>query len=98
MNSLRFARVVVVKHSIEGIRTLGHSLSLLEHMKKYGTVTSFKFMRDPVNNERSGMAFVSYLHYDDAKAALALREQTVADALLDEYGSALDVCLVSGPR
>ncbi|KAJ2285310.1 hypothetical protein IW141_005844, partial [Coemansia sp. RSA 355] len=77
MNSLRIARTVVVKHSIEGIRTLRHSLSLLEHMKKYGTVTSFKFMRDPVNNERSGMAFVSYLHYDDAKAAIALREQSV---------------------
>ncbi|KAJ2475370.1 hypothetical protein IWW56_005449 [Coemansia sp. RSA 2131] len=89
MNSLRFARVVVVKHSIEGIRTLGHSLSLLEHMKKYGTVTSFKFMRDPVNNERSGMAFVSYLHYDDAKAALALREQTVVG--LPESFDTIDV-------
>ncbi|KAJ2767016.1 hypothetical protein IWQ56_003492, partial [Coemansia nantahalensis] len=54
-----------------------HSLRLLNHLKKFGTVTSFKFMRDPVTNERTGLAFASFLHYESASNALRERRQTV---------------------
>ncbi|KAJ2317659.1 hypothetical protein IWW52_003005, partial [Coemansia sp. RSA 2704] len=78
MRGLKLARTVVVKHRAEAIRSMHESLSLLDHMRQFGAVTSFKFMRDPVTSERTGMAFVSYLHYSDAQTALSSRTHTVA--------------------
>ncbi|KAJ1718313.1 hypothetical protein LPJ61_006698 [Coemansia biformis] len=77
MKGARLVRDVVIKHSIEGVRNMDHSLRLLNHMKKFGAVTSFKFMRDPVTDERTGLAFASFLHYDSAAGALSQRRQTV---------------------
>ncbi|KAJ1743185.1 hypothetical protein LPJ78_002686 [Coemansia sp. RSA 989] len=82
-------RLVVVKHKVEAIRSLAASQKLLDHMKQFGTVTSFKFMRDPVTNERTGLAFVSYLQYSDAEEAIRTRLQTVSG--LPEPHNTIDV-------
>ncbi|KAJ2841873.1 hypothetical protein IWW36_006112, partial [Coemansia brasiliensis] len=78
MGISNLVRLVVVKHKTEAIRSLEASQKLLDHMKQFGTVTSFKFMRDPVTNERTGLAFVSYLQYSDAEQAIKTRLQTVS--------------------
>ncbi|KAI7822793.1 hypothetical protein BX661DRAFT_187176 [Kickxella alabastrina] len=77
MKGFQLVRDVVIKHKIQAITDMKQSLLLLDHMKKFGTVTSFRFSRDPLTKERTGMAFVSYLHSDDAKEALSNRRQIV---------------------
>ncbi|KAJ2712758.1 hypothetical protein H4R19_002589 [Coemansia spiralis] len=78
MKGINLVRDIAIKYNLDGIRNIDHSLRLLNHMKKFGTVTSFKFMRDPVTEERTGLAFASFLHYDSAASALRERRQTVA--------------------
>ncbi|KAJ2779673.1 hypothetical protein H4R18_003889 [Coemansia javaensis] len=77
MGGARLVRDIVIKHSIGGIQTMEHSLRLLAHLRQFGTLTSLKFMRDPLTSERTGLAFASYLHYDEAAQALRVQQQTV---------------------
>lgn len=78
MKGAHLVRAVVVKHSIEGVTNMTDSLALLNHMKKFGNVTMFKFMRDPLSNERTGLVHMSYQHLDDAVNALTQRRQVVS--------------------
>ncbi|KAI8319083.1 hypothetical protein GQ54DRAFT_265942 [Martensiomyces pterosporus] len=77
MKGFQLVRDLVVKHSTAGVADMKQSLALLNHMKRFGSVTTFKFMRDSLTKERTGMVFVSYQHYDDANKALASRRQVV---------------------
>ncbi|ORX64073.1 hypothetical protein DL89DRAFT_295785 [Linderina pennispora] len=77
MKAFQLVRDLVVKHNVAGVTSMQQSLVLLNHMKKYGSVTNFRFMKDPVTHDRSGMVFVSYQHYDDANQALNERLQIV---------------------
>ncbi|KAJ2838690.1 hypothetical protein J3B02_006345, partial [Coemansia erecta] len=72
------AKDVIVKFSLRGVSNLEQSLNLLSHMKKHGTVTSFRLARDPLTLQRTGMAVVSYLHADDCRSALNKPHQTVS--------------------
>ncbi|PIA13138.1 hypothetical protein COEREDRAFT_11789 [Coemansia reversa NRRL 1564] len=79
MKSFQLVRDLVIKHHVHGIKDIQQSLRLLNHMKKFGKVTAFKFMRDPVTSERTGMAFITYKQYSDAQDALKSRRQTVPE-------------------
>ncbi|KAJ2841299.1 hypothetical protein GGI22_007947, partial [Coemansia erecta] len=68
---------LVIKHKPEGVRGISESLAMLEHMKRFGTVTSFKLMRDPLTRESTGMAHITYMRYDDAQTVLRNRVQSV---------------------
>ncbi|KAJ1931402.1 hypothetical protein FBU59_006724 [Linderina macrospora] len=86
MKAFKLVRDLVVKHNVAGVTNMQQSLMLLNHMKKYGAVTNFRFMKDPVTHDRSGMAFVSYQHYDDANQALGERLQIV-DGLVPPFNT-----------
>ncbi|KAJ2541694.1 hypothetical protein EV175_006122, partial [Coemansia sp. RSA 1933] len=75
MRGAQLIKDLVIKHKFEGVRGLNESMALLNHMKKFGTITTFKFLRDPLTRENTGMAYVSYMHYDDAQQALEEPEQ-----------------------
>ncbi|KAJ2801327.1 hypothetical protein H4R20_003715 [Coemansia guatemalensis] len=79
MKGFQLVRDLVIKHHVNGIKDIQQSLSLLNHMKKFGKITAFKFMRDPVTSERTGMAFVTYKQFSEAQDALKSRRQTVAE-------------------
>ncbi|KAJ1723054.1 hypothetical protein LPJ53_002580 [Coemansia erecta] len=73
----RVAKVVVVKFSTEGVSTMDQSLKLLSHVQKFGEVTSFWVPRDPLTQQRTGMAFVTYQHTSDAISAASTTHQIV---------------------
>ncbi|KAJ2057241.1 hypothetical protein GGH13_007369 [Coemansia sp. S155-1] len=78
---------------------MSDSLALIDHLKKFGTLVTFNFKKDPLTKERTGLAFASYLHYDDVNNAVKKRSQIV-DKLKAPYNS-IDVELFnqkSGPQ
>ncbi|KAJ2721485.1 hypothetical protein GGI07_003938 [Coemansia sp. Benny D115] len=76
-SSLSLAKKLVVKHNLRGVTNMKQSLTLLQHMKRFGTVTLFKFNRDRLTQERTGMLLVTYQHADDAAKAMAQANQYV---------------------
>ncbi|KAI9505427.1 hypothetical protein BX070DRAFT_220042 [Coemansia spiralis] len=86
MIAKRLISGLVIKHKTEAVKNIKQSLALLNHMKKFGTVTTFKFLRDPLTRERTGMAYVNYLHYDDAQKALSQAKQIV-DGLPEPFST-----------
>ncbi|KAJ2699749.1 hypothetical protein FB645_005213 [Coemansia sp. IMI 203386] len=65
MSVSQLLRGVIVKFNLRGVTNVEQSLTLLTHMKTFGTVTSFTFGRDPLTLQRTGMATVIYLHKAD---------------------------------
>ncbi|KAJ2860886.1 hypothetical protein GGH94_005257 [Coemansia aciculifera] len=80
------AKTITIKHNIEGIANMNDSLALIDHLKKFGTLVTFNFRKDPLTKERTGLAFASYLHYDDVNNAIKKRSQIV-DKLKAPYNS-----------
>ncbi|KAJ2513656.1 hypothetical protein H4217_006212 [Coemansia sp. RSA 1939] len=76
MNKLPIKKVAV-KFKILGVAGFKDSMKLVWHMKKFGTLTSFKIHRDPLTREMTGIAHATYLHYDEAAKALKSPVQTV---------------------
>ncbi|KAJ2809385.1 hypothetical protein H4S07_003218 [Coemansia furcata] len=70
-------KTITIKHNIDGITNMNDSLALINHLKKFGTLVTFNFKKDPLTKERTGLAFASYLHYDDVNNAVKKRNQIV---------------------
>ncbi|KAJ2742758.1 hypothetical protein GGI20_004261 [Coemansia sp. BCRC 34301] len=75
--AIGLTKTVTIKHSLDGITSMDDSLALIDHLKKFGTLVTFNFKRDPLTKERTGLAFASYLHYDDVNNAVKRRSQIV---------------------
>ncbi|KAJ2008605.1 hypothetical protein GGI04_001021 [Coemansia thaxteri] len=78
LRSAHHSKTITVKHNIDGVTNMSESLALLGHLKKFGTLVSFRFMRDPLTQERTGLAFASYMHFDDVNKAVSSRRQIVS--------------------
>ncbi|KAJ2024857.1 hypothetical protein GGI06_000821 [Coemansia sp. S85] len=79
-------RTITIKHNIDGITNMSDALALISHLKKFGTLVTFNFKKDPLTKERTGLAFATYLHYDDVNNATMKRTQIV-DKLKAPYNS-----------